>query len=120
MTHGNRSYTPIRFLALAVLLGALSLGVTACKKKEAKAKPGPTKQLVLEMSGMTCGGCVKTLTGAFKKVKGAKDVRVTLKPQRAVITYDSGAAKAEQFVKAAEKAGYKAKIASDKALEVKG
>lgn len=114
MNHNQNFATGSRRGALTwMLVAGLLLGAASCGKKQPPAKPGPTKQLVLQMKGMTCGGCVKILTQSFKEVKGAKSVKVTLKPQRAVITYDSGAATPAAFVKAAEKKGYTATVQSD-------
>jgi len=100
-----------RDLCLALLF-LLALGGAACGKT-APDKPGPTKQVVLQMKGMTCNGCVRALTGAFQKVKGAKTVKVTLKPPQAVIAYDSAKASPKRFILAAEKLGYGASVTRD-------
>lgn len=39
----------------------------------------------LDVSGMTCGGCVNKLDGALRKLEGADFVSVQLNPQRAVV-----------------------------------
>ncbi len=100
-----------RSVSLAILF-LLAFGGAACGKK-APDPPGPTKQVVLKMKGMTCNGCVRALTGAFQKVKGAKTVKVTLKPPQAVISYDSAKASPKRFVQAAEKLGYGASVTRD-------
>jgi copper chaperone CopZ len=95
-------------VALLALGSLAAASLAACKDKKQSA--GPTRTLVLHLGGMTCGGCVQTLTNAFKQVPGAKKVTVTLHPQRATIQYDASRAKPEDFVQAAKKAGYQASL----------
>ena len=48
------------------------------------AKPLDTS-VSLDVSGMTCGGCVNKLDGALRKLDGVDFVSVQLNPQRAVV-----------------------------------
>ena len=41
--------------------------------------------LTLQVTGMTCGSCVKTLEGALKGVRGVHDARVDFQAQTATI-----------------------------------
>ena len=62
--------------------------------------------LELNVKGMSCQGCVASVTRVLKAVPGVSDVSVTLQPPRARIAYD-GAQTTEAALKAAvEDAGY--------------
>lgn len=62
--------------------------------------------LELSVKGMSCQGCVASVTRVLKAVPGVSDVSVTLQPPRARIAYD-GAQTTEAALKAAvEDAGY--------------
>ena len=62
--------------------------------------------LELSVKGMSCQGCVASVTRVLKAVPGVSDVSVTLQPPRARIAYD-GAQTTEAVLKAAvEDAGY--------------
>jgi mercuric ion transport protein len=69
------------------------------------------KQVTLEITGMTCGGCIVNVKNALKKVKGIVSASITYKPQRAVIRYHAKKARVGQMIAAIQKAGYKAKRA---------
>ena len=62
--------------------------------------------LTLNIKGMTCGGCVKSVTSVLKNIKGVSGVEVSLEQNRATISYDPAQAKPAQFKSAIEDAGY--------------
>jgi copper chaperone CopZ len=68
---------------------------------------GKTTTIHLEVSGMTCGNCVKHVTEALESVAGVKRVQVDLEKHEATV-----AAKADtdvgSMLKAVEAAGYQA------------
>ncbi len=66
------------------------------------------REMVLEVTGMTCAMCVKHVTQALRKVPGVSGATVTLTPPRALVRYDPGAASKETMVAAIRKAGYDA------------
>jgi copper chaperone CopZ len=58
------------------------------------------------VTGMTCGGCVNSLTRALKAVAGVGDVNVTLATGEASVQYDENLTSSEQLRSAVENAGY--------------
>lgn len=62
--------------------------------------------LTLNIKGMTCGGCVKSVTSVLKNIKGVSGVEVSLEQNRATISYDPVQVKPAQFKSAIEDAGY--------------
>ena len=64
------------------------------------------KTLSLNIKGMTCGGCVKSVTSVVQKIAGVSSVEVSLEQNRATINYDPVQAKPAQFKSAIEDAGF--------------
>lgn len=62
--------------------------------------------LTLNIKGMTCGGCVKSVTSVLEKISGVSGVEVSLEQNRAIISYDPAKAKPAQFKAAIEDAGF--------------
>ena len=60
--------------------------------------------LTLNIKGMTCGGCVKSVTTVLQQLPGVSAVNVSLEQNKAAITYDPAKAKPEQFKAAIEDA----------------
>jgi copper chaperone CopZ len=60
----------------------------------------------LIVTGMTCGGCVNSLTRALKAVAGVVDVNVTLATGETSVHYDENLTSPEQLRSAVENAGY--------------
>jgi len=60
----------------------------------------------LNVSGMTCQGCVASVTRVLKAVPGVSDVSVTLQPGRATVAYDAGRTTLPALTAAVEDAGY--------------
>ena len=58
------------------------------------------ENLTFGVQGMTCQGCVASVTRVLKAVPGVSDVTVTLKPGTANVVYD-GARTTETALKAA-------------------
>jgi copper chaperone CopZ len=58
------------------------------------------------VTGMTCGGCVNSLTRALKAVAGVGDVNVTLATGETSVQYDENLTSPEQLRSAVENAGY--------------
>jgi copper chaperone CopZ len=68
---------------------------------------GTTTQTLLRITGMSCGGCVRHVDGALRKVAGVTDVQVSLEDQNAVVTHD-GSATSKALVDAIVEEGYEA------------
>jgi copper chaperone len=64
------------------------------------------ENLTLNIKGMTCGGCVKSVTGVLEKISGVSRVAVSLEQNHATISYDPARAKPAQFKAAIEDAGF--------------
>jgi copper chaperone len=60
----------------------------------------------LKVQGMSCGGCVASVTRALEAVPGAVEVAVTLQPPVAVVTYDPARTNGGALRLAIEDAGY--------------
>ncbi|HEX5091238.1 MAG TPA: heavy-metal-associated domain-containing protein [Burkholderiales bacterium] len=62
----------------------------------------------LKIEGMTCGGCVKSVTRVLSGVAGVSSADVSLEEARAHVTYDPAKTGVEAMKQAVERAGYKA------------
>ena len=62
--------------------------------------------ITMNVKGMSCGGCVASVTRVLKAVPGVSDVAVTLKPGAATVTYDPARTGAPALRSAIEDAGY--------------
>jgi copper chaperone len=60
----------------------------------------------LNVQGMTCGGCVASVTRVLKAVPGVADVAVTLQPGVARVTFDPARTASPALRAAIEDAGY--------------
>jgi len=60
----------------------------------------------LNVTGMTCQGCVASVTRVLKAVPGVSDVVVTLQPGTATVVYDATRATLPVLKAAIEDAGY--------------
>ena len=63
---------------------------------------------ILKVDGMTCMGCVASVTRALKALDGVAKVEVALDAGRATIDHDAERASAEQLKAAIEAAGFEA------------
>ena len=62
----------------------------------------------LQVDGMDCQGCVKSVTRMLYGVAGVASVDVLLEQGRARVTYDPAKAGPAEFKRAIERAGHKA------------
>lgn len=60
----------------------------------------------MKVTGMTCGGCVNSLTRALKAVAGVGEVTVLLATGDTSVQYDAHVTSPEQIKLAVENAGY--------------
>ena len=63
---------------------------------------------VVEITGMTCMGCVASVKKVLTAIDGVQSVDVSLEKAQATIGYDAGRARPAQFKTAIEDAGYEA------------
>lgn len=64
--------------------------------------------ITLQLEGLHCGNCVKSVEKALRAVEGVTEVSVSLSPQQAVV---EGAATAEALIAAIDEIGFEAKLA---------
>jgi copper chaperone len=60
----------------------------------------------MNVLGMTCGGCVASVTRVLKAVPGVSDVAVTLQPGVASVTFDPARTQPPALRAAIEDAGF--------------
>ena len=70
---------------------------------------------IFDVKGMTCSACQNTVTKAASKVKGVRDVNVSLMTNSMTVVYDESVATADMIETSVEKAGYEAILRSDSA-----
>ena len=64
------------------------------------------ENITLNVQGMTCGGCVASVTRVLKAVPGVTEVAVTLQPGVAKVTFDPSRTQPATLRSAIEDAGY--------------
>ena len=64
--------------------------------------------IVLKVGGMSCGGCVKSVTGVLSKLPGVESVEVSLEKAQAVVEFDPALSDKTQMIKAIVDAGFEA------------
>ncbi len=64
--------------------------------------------IILTLSGLHCGNCVKSVEKALNEVPGVEKVTVTLSPQQAIV---EGEVEAQTLIDAIDEIGFEAAIA---------
>lgn len=67
---------------------------------------------ILNIQGMTCGGCVKSVSNALQRIEGVAKVDVALEQGRATVDYDADVTDPAELVEAVDDAGFEAAVAS--------
>ncbi|MFM2054846.1 MAG: hypothetical protein RL456_2883 [Pseudomonadota bacterium] len=62
--------------------------------------------LTLSITGMTCGGCARSVTGVLKALPGVAAVEVSLEQGEARVSYDPAQVTPAQLSAAVEDAGF--------------
>ena len=75
-------------------------------KIESTEKIASVEIIIINVSGMHCEGCEKTITDALSALEGAKGVRVSFIEEQAKVKYDPSIVGIEEFKAAIEGAGY--------------
>jgi copper chaperone CopZ len=70
-----------------------------------------TREFAIE--GMTCDGCVNTITSALEAVPGVNSVEVSLKDKKATVVGDGALVRSETIEETVSKAGYKAQLITE-------
>lgn len=68
------------------------------------------KTVTLNIDGMTCGGCVKSVTRLLEGVEGVEKAEVSLENKNAVITFDESKTDADALIDAVENGGFDAAL----------
>ncbi|KLT72562.1 hypothetical protein PL75_07600 [Neisseria arctica] len=68
------------------------------------------KTVTLNIEGMTCGGCVNSVTRILEAVEGVEKAHVDLASGRAVINIAEGKTDTAQLIEAIENAGFDASL----------
>lgn len=63
---------------------------------------------ILKVGGMSCGGCVGSVTRVLKGLPGVVDAQVSLERGEAKVSFDPAVANVVQLKGAIENAGYEA------------
>ena len=64
---------------------------------------------VLKVTGMTCGGCVRSVSNVLRALPGVASTEVSLEKSEAKVTFDPAIANQAALRKAIEDAGYEAR-----------
>lgn len=67
--------------------------------------------VTLNIGGMTCGGCVNSVTKVLTAIDGVQHATVDLAAATAVIEYDAAQTNAAALIEAVENAGFDAEAA---------
>lgn len=67
-------------------------------------------KVTLKVGGMTCMGCVASVTRVLQAVDGVSDVLVSLEKAQAEVGFDPSRAKREDLCAAVEGAGFDASL----------
>ena len=67
--------------------------------------------ITLNIDGMTCGGCVKSVTKVLNDLDGVRSATVSLENKNAQVEFDEDKIQVAQLVEAVEDAGYDARAA---------
>jgi copper chaperone len=70
------------------------------------------KTATFHIAGMTCQGCVGSVTRALKAVAGVADVTVSLDDKRATVQYDDAQTAPAALVATIENAGFDAQMSA--------
>lgn len=64
------------------------------------------ESVTLKVNGMSCGGCVASVTRVLRALPGVGEVAVALAPGTARVTYDPQRIGLPEFKRTIEEAGY--------------
>lgn len=63
-------------------------------------------EVTIKVAGMSCGGCVRNVTGVLKALPGVTDVSVSLEEALAEVSYDPGRINVDRLRQAIIDAGF--------------
>ena len=68
------------------------------------------KTVVLSVPGMNCPACPITVRKALERVAGVQNVKATLDPPEARVTFDDAKTSIEKLTEATKRAGYPSSV----------
>ena len=68
------------------------------------------QNVTLKIDGMTCGGCVKSVTRVLSELGGVAQADVSLEKAQAVVSFDANKVQPAALVEAVEYAGFDAEV----------
>ena len=63
---------------------------------------------IIKVDGMSCGGCVKSVTGVLTALDGVAKAEVSLEQKQAVVEFDAARLTRDQLKAVIEDAGFEA------------
>ena len=73
---------------------------------QASSTPASFQQVVLDVEGMTCRACPKTVSTALEDIEGVYSVDATYEPPEAVVRFDPHRTSVDDLTKATKDAGF--------------
>ena len=86
---------------------SFSFAQASCTVCEDVGKHAKTKDVTLNVKGMTCGGCESKVKKVLSAQSGVSDVKVNHKDGKAELHLEEGKASVDDLIKAVKKLGYK-------------
>lgn len=71
-----------------------------------------TQTRIINIEGMTCGGCVQGVHTATADIEGLDTMTVELASNQATVTFDDSLTSAEKIAEAIDDAGFDASVAN--------
>ena len=67
---------------------------------------------IINIEGMTCGGCIQSVHNATADIEGLETMTVELADNQATVTFDDSLTSAEKIAEAIDDAGFDASVAT--------
>lgn len=100
--------------AIIALAVSLAIPVVACGgEKPTPAAEAKAASVTLVVEGTTCGGCATHIEETLAKLDGITEGKASHEQARVWVTYDPAKLKPADVIQAIEKAGYKARLATE-------
>ncbi len=93
------------FIAGIAIIGFTTIGYTT---EEIKAGAENATEVVLDVKGMTCGGCESKVKTALMNCEGVTDCEVNWEESKAMVMVLAGSANTAEMIKAVEETGFSA------------
>ncbi len=111
----SKTSTYVIVAVAAFLIGGVTFRLVGSTGNGTAAKPADctacskADQRTFAIEGMSCQGCVDTITAALKDIPGVRAAKVSLADKKALVTAPMSEVPTDKIVAAIEAAGYKGK-----------